>query len=179
MSNYNYCSCDNCMANMSPERANELYQHYKAEGELADHPELQHRYVITSQGDAPNVADYNGQKRTTEPSDTWGKKAEDGYDVDPDELRSLRITILNELDDLKGQLGGVRNVKGFQADKVGGGEIGQTWVNMATNASSVFGTNFDNIMASIEAVAERLKAAADAYELAHDKTQQSAGNVQV
>ncbi|MEW2358908.1 hypothetical protein [Spirillospora sp. NPDC029432] len=175
-----YTYSESSLASYSDERIRELYDHYKAAGTLGDHPKLQHQYnIVQNSGEPPKVEDYNGQKRETEPSDKWGKKAEDGYDVDPDELRTLRTTILNELDDLKGQLNAVKNAKGFTADKVGGGDIGATWVGMATNAGTVFGTNFDNIMGSIEAVAERLRTTADAYEEAHNKTQQSTGNVQI
>ncbi|MFI0350678.1 hypothetical protein [Actinomadura sp. 9N407] len=174
-----YTYDDDHLPEYSDERIRELYNHYQEQGTLGDHPRLQHQHNIVTMGEeTPKVGDYQGNTRTSDPSTKWGKEAKDGYEVDPEELRNLRTTILNELDDLKGKLDAVKGLKGFTEEKVGGGSIGNTWVGMATKASTVFGENYGHIVASIEGVAAKLKASADAYENAHDSTKKSTENVQ-
>ncbi|GAA3969256.1 hypothetical protein GCM10023085_59490 [Actinomadura viridis] len=166
------CTCNTCLKNYSPQEVEQLYQQHKADGTLDDHPELRHQYTITSTQNAPDLAGYQGQKRENDPSRQWGKNAEDGFEVDPDELRALRTTIINDLNDLTDRLRGVKGLKGFSVEKVGGGEVGQQWVNMATNASTVFGEYFDDILANIEGVAAKLKATYESYEGGENRTQQ-------
>lgn len=163
----------------SDERIAELYNHYKAEGDIGDHPELANRYTITSQRNAPGLEGYQGQQRDKEPSRDWSKTAEDGYEVDPDELRSLRITMLNDLNDFKDMLKGVKDAKGWSADTLGGGDAGNKWVTMANNAALVFDQYYGDILSNFEGVAEKLKATADAYEAGHSNTQQSVDGVQI
>jgi hypothetical protein len=119
----------------------------------------------------------NALPRGTQPDDQkWGIEVDDGYEVDPAELRDLASKMHSEFTRWQQRLGKVQGIS-ITTASLGGVEGSQTFVDLANQSRDGFNTYIKNITDAYNGVIEKLKATADGYEAAHGKTKQQVNSV--
>ncbi|MEV4671127.1 MULTISPECIES: hypothetical protein [Actinomadura] len=119
----------------------------------------------------------NALPRGTQPErGEWKAKAEDGYEVDPAELRSLAGDMKYKLDIWKRKLNKVGATSITQAD-LGNIQGSEQFVNVATASKTGFQEYIGAIETAYLGVIENLKRTADQYENAHGNTKKNVDGV--
>ncbi|TQM67200.1 hypothetical protein FHX41_0805 [Actinomadura hallensis] len=119
----------------------------------------------------------NALPRGTEPErGKWTAKAEEGYEVDPDELRALASSMQYKMQIWKRKLDKVATISVSQAD-LGNIQGSEEFVGVVNASKAGFQEYIGAIQTAYNGVIERLKATADQYENAHSKTQSTVGGV--
>jgi hypothetical protein len=154
-------------------------QHGLTQQEWNDLPEYEQRQLYYQYGvPAKSPTDpSNAVPRKSQPDDEkWGIEADDGYEVDPTELRNLASKMHSEFTGWQQRLAKVQKIA-ITTGNLGGVPGSENFVDLANQSRDGFGTYIKNITDAYNGVIEKLKATADGYEAAHGKTQQQVNGV--
>ncbi|GAA4235435.1 hypothetical protein GCM10022254_42730 [Actinomadura meridiana] len=142
-----------------------------------DLPEWQQKqYYIQYAGDPGKPTDVRLNREHTPEDGKWKHEAEKGYDVDPKKLRDLADDMEAELEEWKTTLNKVNTTK-VPASAIGGSDASKSFEDMADKAQHGFSTYVAQIQQAYTGVIGKLRAAAGAYEGAHQKTQSTVNGV--
>ncbi|TDD83280.1 hypothetical protein [Actinomadura rubrisoli] len=153
-------------------------KHGLTQQEWNDLPEYQQRQYYYEYGKpAGSPKDPENQlPRAHTPDGKWGVEAEKGYEVDPQELRTLASNMSSKFTAWESRLKKVSKISITKAN-LGNVEGSQHFEELAGQSRDGFGAYLNDITLAYKSVIEKLKLTADNYENAHGQTQKTVNSV--